>query len=56
MTIHDVGEFSVKFAPLHRFGFHHQREGIAPYAALVSSSYALRAGKWKLVVHPQTPE
>jgi hypothetical protein len=33
-----------------------QREGIAPYAALVSSSYALRAGKWKLVVHQQTPE
>jgi hypothetical protein len=32
-----------------------QRGGAAPYAALISSAYALRQGEWKLVVHQQTP-
>ena len=28
-----------------------QREGSAPYAALISSTYALRDGQWKLLIH-----
>ncbi|ARV62450.1 hypothetical protein BZZ01_30885 [Nostocales cyanobacterium HT-58-2] len=32
-----------------------QREGSNIYVALISSTYALREGKWKLVVHQQTP-
>ena len=32
-----------------------QRKGAAPYIALISSSYALREGQWKLVLHQQTP-
>jgi hypothetical protein len=32
-----------------------QREGSEPYFALVSSTYALTDGKWKLVIHQQTP-
>lgn len=32
-----------------------QREGSNTYVALISSTYALREGKWKLVVHQQTP-
>lgn len=32
-----------------------QREGAAPYAALVSSTYALRDGSWLLLLHQQTP-
>lgn len=31
------------------------REGSNTYVALVSSTYTLREGKWKLVVHQQTP-
>lgn len=32
-----------------------QREGDEPYTALISSTYALREGKWRLIVHQQTP-
>lgn len=32
-----------------------QREGSDPYAALISSTYTLSSGKWKLAVHQQTP-
>lgn len=32
-----------------------QREGNDPYVALISSTYARRKGKWKLVLHQQTP-
>lgn len=32
-----------------------QREGGDPYVALISSTYALHEGKWKLVLHQQTP-
>lgn len=32
-----------------------QRKGSAPYSALVSSTYALRDGNWKLFLHQQTP-
>lgn len=31
-----------------------QREEAAPYRALICSTYALRAGVWKLVIHQQT--
>lgn len=31
-----------------------QREGSAPYVALISSTYA-RSGTWQLVLHQQTP-
>jgi hypothetical protein len=33
-----------------------ERQGQAPYRALVTSVYALRSGEWKLIVHQQTPE
>ncbi len=32
-----------------------QREGTEPYVALVSSTYVLRDGNWKLAFHQQTP-
>ena len=32
-----------------------QREESNPYKALISSTYARTDGKWKLVVHQQTP-
>lgn len=32
-----------------------QREGSAPYIALVNSTYVLSAGMWKLALHQQTP-
>lgn len=32
-----------------------KREGREPYEALISSTYALDAGAWKLVHHQQTP-
>ncbi|MGA7297578.1 MAG: nuclear transport factor 2 family protein [Rhodanobacteraceae bacterium] len=32
-----------------------QRQGKSSYSALVSSTYALRDGKWLLVLHQQTP-
>ncbi len=32
-----------------------QREGSAPYSAIVSSAYALRDDKWKSFLHQQTP-
>lgn len=32
-----------------------QREGSNTYVALISSTYAFCEGKWKLVVHQQTP-
>jgi hypothetical protein len=32
-----------------------EREGAAAYRALVCSTYALRQGVWKLVLHQQTP-
>lgn len=32
-----------------------QREGSSPYEALISSTYSLREGNWKLVLHQQTP-
>ena len=32
-----------------------QREGRDPYVALMSSTYAISDGTWKLVVHQQTP-
>ena len=32
-----------------------QREGSAPYVALISSTYVLSDGTWKLVLHQQTP-
>lgn len=31
------------------------RENSDPYAALISSTYVLKDGKWKLAVHQQTP-
>ena len=33
-----------------------QREGSDPYVALISSTYVLSDGTWKLVLHQQTPE
>lgn len=33
-----------------------QREGADPYRALICSTYAFRAGEWRLVVHQHTPE
>lgn len=32
-----------------------QREGSEPYVALISSTYTFSEGKWKLVLHQQTP-
>ena len=32
-----------------------QRQGSAPYSALVSSTYAFRDGSWLLILHQQTP-
>jgi hypothetical protein len=32
-----------------------QREGSEPYVALISSTYVLSDGTWKLVLHQQTP-
>lgn len=32
-----------------------QREGSEPYVALINSTYELRGGMWKLVLHQQTP-
>jgi hypothetical protein len=32
-----------------------QREGSNPYVALISSTYVLSDGTWKLVLHQQTP-
>lgn len=32
-----------------------QREGSAPYSALVSSTYVLCEGAWRLLLHQQTP-
>jgi len=32
-----------------------QREGTAPYSALVSSTYLRREGAWLLLLHQQTP-
>jgi len=32
-----------------------QREDSKQYVALISSTYALHEGKWKLVLHQQTP-
>jgi hypothetical protein len=32
-----------------------QREGSKQYAAIISSAYTLHEGKWKLVLHQQTP-
>lgn len=32
-----------------------EREGSNPYSALVSSTYAVSGGKWKSVLHQQTP-
>lgn len=32
-----------------------EREGTGEYRALVCSTYALREGVWKLVIHQQTP-
>jgi len=32
-----------------------EREGSAPYTALVSSTYVLRNGEWQLLFHQQTP-
>lgn len=33
-----------------------QREGEDPYRALICSTYVLRSGEWRLVVHQHTPE
>ena len=33
-----------------------QREGDAPYRALMSSVYARRDGAWRLVLHQQSPD
>lgn len=33
-----------------------QRQGADPYRALISSTYAVRSGEWRLVVHQHTPE
>lgn len=32
-----------------------QREGSEPYVALITSTYELSGGVWKLVLHQQTP-
>ena len=32
-----------------------QREGNAPYVALISSAYTRSEGQWKLALHQQTP-
>ncbi len=32
-----------------------QREGSDPYVALITSTYVLSDGRWKLVLHQQTP-
>lgn len=32
-----------------------QREGSEPYIALISSTYVLKDGMWKLILHQQTP-
>ena len=32
-----------------------EREGSDPYAALISSTYVLREGAWKLALHQQAP-
>jgi hypothetical protein len=32
-----------------------EREGAGEYRALICSTYALRGGDWKLVIHQQTP-
>jgi len=32
-----------------------QREHSNPYVALISSTYASRGGRWRLVLHQQTP-
>jgi len=32
-----------------------QREGSAPYVALISSTYIRSDGTWKLILHQQTP-
>jgi hypothetical protein len=33
-----------------------QREGATPYRALMSTAYVRRDGRWRLVLHQQTPD
>ena len=33
-----------------------RRAGEAPYRALMTSAYAFRDGRWRLIVHQQTPD
>ncbi|MGY1824160.1 DUF4440 domain-containing protein [Geodermatophilus sp. SYSU D00079] len=37
------------------YGVVAQREGVAPYSALISSAYVRRDDGWRLVFHQQTP-
>jgi hypothetical protein len=37
------------------YGADAERDGAAPYRALVSSAYVLRDGSWQLAFHQQTP-
>jgi len=37
------------------YGVVARRDGAAPYSALMSSVYVRRGGRWRLVLHQQTP-